>query len=179
MRKDLDLLILMPLLASCFASVVFKLVDGFSLDPKFYVGCTLSILTLLLRLKFKKISNILLWSNLILGTLNLVSVSHIEIGFTFKVGELATPGFNPLMAILLLFWYLAHQSSSQSSSGNLIATKKSIVQRDEEMIQMYMKQYQHKTKEELENIATGGGKYVESAVIACQRLLDKRNENAL
>ncbi len=178
MKKTLETIIFIVLIASAFTSLILSLVTDTSVDINFYFGFAGVLITLGLRLKSTKISNQALVVVLILGTLNLIKFSHISFGVTFTFMGIESFGINPIPLILLFLFIIANKELIHNVTENSNeAAKEQKIKMDESYIEDFMHKNEHKTIDELQQIIANPNKYVKQLVIAAERLIDKKNES--
>ncbi len=175
MKKTLETIIFIALIASTLTSLILSLVTDISVDINFYVGFVCAFISLGTRLKSIKISNQILVVSLILGTFNLIKFSHISVGFSFSFIGIQSFGINPIPLILLFLFIVANKELIQSTTeGQNEAAKEQKIKMDESYIQDFMQKNEDKSIEELQEIINNPEKYVKQLVIAAERLVDKK-----
>ncbi len=176
MKKTLETIIFIALIASTLTSLIISLVTDTIVNINFYVGFVGVLIALGLRIKSVKVSNYILGIILILGTFNIVEFSYIHDELSFSIFGFNTFGINIISLLLLFLFSVANKEIIQSIAGNSNneTAKEQRIKMDESYIESFMQKNEEKSIDELQEIINNPEKYVKQLVIAAERLVEKK-----
>ena len=188
-KKILKIIVIGIPLFSIFHSLYVLSVSDYTADNRFLYGLLLylcgyfglwQIEYYLTYLNFRghQMSTIALGIIIFLSCFNLIVFSHIDVGFTIKLSELPTFGFNPICVILLIFYLIAYKKELnrifESADSNSSKPKEETFEED---VNRFIQVYSDKSTRELSEIINNSDSYTTCAIEAFRRLLaDKTNE---
>ncbi len=175
MKKYTELSIIGILLISTVYSLITIQVTDYTVGVNFYLGLFVIILTCLIRVKKVKTSRYMLGIALLLGSFNLLAFSHIEFGFGFSIAGLKILAFNPVIAILLLFYLFVNGSELNKLLGE--ATQPTEEEKKVQLegdIERFKNRFSNKSIVELQEVIDNPDNYVETAVVAAKALIEEK-----
>ncbi len=176
MKKIIENAIYVLLFLSAIVSLFVIIRSSYTADIRFYIGFASIVLCYLLRLKNVIVSNYILTTVLLLGTINLLQFSYVDFSLSFTFLNITTLGINPIVLITLISLLIVNKDIIMLFTGESNSDSNEVQKQNEEMqIQGYMLDYKDKSIEELQYIINNPDNYVKPLVVAVQRIIkDKK-----
>ena len=179
MKKNVGPIIYAILSISALISLILILLTNQISDVRFYVGLLSLLVIAATKFILPKASNYVFAFILILGTLNLITFSHMDFRFSLTFVGVESFAINPILLIFACLFLVSNKKIIQTVSGSSnIISEEERIRLKEQRIEGFIKKHEDNSIEQLQDIIDNQDKYVEHVYIAAQRLL-KEKKNAL